>query len=435
MIKFPAEVKRVLKILADKGYMAYSVGGCVRSAMSGKKPVDWDITTSARLEQLKELFPDARVLSEKYSVIRIDSYNEETGEDGIIVDIATFRKDGVYSNGRRPETVSFVDTIEEDLSRRDFTINAMADNGFSFVDPYNGKSDMDERLIRTIGDPKERLLEDPVRMLRAIRIASEMDFDLSKSVYEVIRENYRELEKISIDRFRTEFVKILASEHAGKGLNMLMDTGIINLIFGDETVKHLTHREKSDLMILCKNISRSKAVPERRLGLLYTTLSERKALNAIARMNFDKVTEQHLVDAAKDLPRLFFCVNKEAIKKFIYEHESMERYNYLLNLEKAQRLVFDYDSETKIRGKMYFLDEIIANNEPIFVEDLAIDGDDLLEAGICEEGEEVGKMLRMIVEHVHSNPNKNNRTELLALAKKYKKNKLSAITRNIKWSR
>ena len=122
------------------------------------------------------------------------------------------------------------------------------------------------------------------------------------------------------------------------------------------------------------------------------------------------------------------------LKKFIYERD-MDRYNYLANLEKAQRIVFDYDSETKIKSKMYLLEEIHALGEAIFVEDLAIDGNDLIEAGICSSDEEVGKMLSMLVEKIHIKPNLNKRSELLKLAKLYKRNKLAAMTRGIKWTR
>ena len=122
------------------------------------------------------------------------------------------------------------------------------------------------------------------------------------------------------------------------------------------------------------------------------------------------------------------------LKKFIYERD-MDRYNYLANLEKAQRIVFDYDSETKIKSKMYLLEEIHALGEAIFVEDLAIDGNDLIEAGICNSDDEAEKMLSMLVEKIHIKPNLNKRSELLKLAKLYKRNKLAAMTRGIKWTR
>lgn len=440
MIKIPKEVKRIIKTLEDEKFKAYTAGECVRDSLAGLKPCDWDVATSASLEDLKRLFPDASIVSEKFSVIRMDFiddvYDREgdfVGEEGIIVDVATFRKSGVYADGGKADTVQFADTIEGDLTRREFTMNALADNGYDLIDPFGGREDIKNRLIKTIGDPSESFRDDPVRMLKAIRYAAELDFDLTQSVYEAICANYRLLEKISIDRFRNEFVNTLSAAHAGKGLGLIMDTGIINLILGDDVVKNLTRREKNDLVVLSQNIDRSKQVPERRLGLFYITMDKKRALPSIEKFNFDSKTRQHLIDAVHDMPKLYFTSTKEMLKKFIYER-GMDRYNYLANLEKAQRIVFDYDSETKIKSKMYLLEEIHALHEPIFPEDLAIDGNDLIEAGICEAGE-TDKMLGMLVEKIHIKPNLNTRSELLKLAKLYKRNKLAAMTRGVKWVR
>ena len=440
MIKIPKEVKRIMKTLEDRQFKAYAAGECVRDSLAGLKPYDWDVATSAGLADLKELFPDAKIVSEKYSVVRMEFVDEIfdregdfVGEEGVIVDVSSFRKGTVAAGGIAPDKVDFAQTIEEDLSGRVFTMNALADNGYDLVDPFGGREDIKNRLIKTIGDPAESFKEDPVRMLRAIRFAAELNFDLTQSVYEAICANYRLLEKISIDRFRNEFVKTLSAANAGKGLSLIMDTGIINLILGDDVVGRLTRREKNDLMILPQNIDRSKQVPERRLGLFYITMDKKRAMPSIEKFNFDSKTRQHLVDAVHDMPKLYFTSTKEMLKKFIYERD-MDRYNYLANLEKAQRIVFDYDSETKIKSKMYLLEEVHALNEPIFPEDLAIDGNDLVEAGICQP-EETEKMLRMLVEKTHIKPNLNKRSELLKLAKLYKKNKLAAMTRGIKWTR
>ena len=440
MIKTPKEVKRIMKTLGDEKFKAYTVGECVRDSLAGLKPYDWDVATSAGFEDLTRLFPEAKVISRKYSVIRMEFIEEVfdregdfVGEEGIIVDVSTFRKSSLYGESGKTDEVQFAETIEEDLDRREFTMNALADNGYDLVDPFGGREDIKNRLVKTIGDPGESFREDPVRMLKAIRMAAELDFDLTQSVYEAICANYRLLEKISIDRFRNEFVKTLSAAHAGKGLGLIMDTGIINLVLGDEVVKKLTRREKSDLVVLSQNIDRSKQVPERRLGLFYITMDKKRAMPSIEKFNFDSKTRQHLVDAVSDMAKLYFTSTKEMLKKFIYER-GMDRYNYLANLEKAQRIVFDYDSETKIKSKMYLLEEIHALHEPIFPEDLAIDANDLIEAGICDE-KEADKMLSMLVEKIHIKPNQNKRSELLKLAKLYKRNKLAAMTRGIKWTR
>jgi len=440
MIKIPKEVKAIIERLEKENFKAFVTGEAAGDSLAGLRPYGWDVSTSAGFEDLKRIFDEAEVVSEKFSVIRLEFLNvvtDESGEEaeeGIIVDVSTFRKGGVYADGKKQETVEFAQTIEEDLARRDFTMYAIADSGHQVIDPYDGFNDIKKKIVRTVGEPAETFVEDPARMLKAIRIASELDFDLTQGVFEAIRSNYRLLEKISVDRFRNEFVRILAAPHAGKGLNMILDTGIINLILGEEVVNNLTKREKNDLVILSQNIDRSKQVAERRLGLFYTIIDKKKAVPSIEKFNFDEKTHQYLIDAVHDMPKLYFAQTKELLKKFIYQH-GMDRYNYLANLEKAQRIVFDYDSDTKIKSKMYLLEEIHALREPIFIDDLTVDANDLIEVGLCDTVEEGEKLLGLVVEKLHQYPLKNKRDEILKLAKKYKNNKIAAATRKIRWVR
>lgn len=169
MIKLPKEVSGIIRTLESAGYQAYCVGGCVRDSLLGITPIDWDISTNALIPELRQLFPEGNVLSEKFGVIRLDFTKDKSDDDGIIADIATFRVEGPYSDFRRPDEVRFVDSIEEDLARRDFTVNALADNPKEIlVDPYGGREDLHAKLIRAVGDPEKRFEEDPSRMLREI---------------------------------------------------------------------------------------------------------------------------------------------------------------------------------------------------------------------------------------------------------------------------
>ena len=430
MIKLPKEVAKIMKTLTDAKQEAFAVGDCVRDALLGRKPVGWDIATDAPLDKLKELFPEAQVHSQKYSILRMEfieeHYDDEgkfAGEDGIIVDIGTYRRGGL----------TFSDKIEDEVARRAFTINAIADNPYKIVDPYNGREDIKKKLIRTTRPAEELFREDPIQMMKAIHYAAELDFDLTKDVFEAIANNYRLLESVSIDKIRDEFTETITASHGGKGLNMIMDTGILNIILGADVVAHLSNREKSDLMILSQNIDKTYQVPERRLGLFYTCVSRKKAAPSIDKLNFDSATYQHLTDAVRDMAKLYFTAQPEELKRFIYER-GWDRYQYLANLEKAQRIVFDYHSDTKIKSKMYMIDEFKRKGEAVFVEDLAIDANDLIEAGICTT-DNAGKMLSMLVETIHVKPNLNDYKELLKLAKKYKKSKFAAMTRGVKWLR
>ena len=420
MIKLPKDVKDVLAKLSKEGFRAYCVGGCVRDSLCGLKPSDWDIATNARYDDLKRLFPEFKTLSEKYSVVRnVFVVGNEPDEEELTIDIATFRQDGVYSDARKPDTVTFVDTLEEDLPRRDFTINALGDNGFEFIDTFGGRDDIKNKIIKTIGNPSERFKEDPVRMLRAIRLASELDFDLSKDVFDAIKANYMDLTKISLDRFRSEFIKIMGASNAGRGLNIIIDTGILNLILSGNDARHLTRREKQDLMLICKNAKDTKPVAERRLGLIYSILSPRKAKASIKKMQYDPELTQHLLDATNLMPKFFYCVNEKALKKFIFKYGE-ERFNYCFNLEKAQRIAFEVDIRMKLEAKVHFLNEINEQRQVVFPEDLRIDENDLIENGIVKDMKSAQLIILWLTEVCHNKNQWNDRAKLLEKAKTYK---------------
>lgn len=437
LVRLPKEVGKVMTRLQEAGFDAYVVGECVRDSILGRKPFGWDVTTNATLEDLKTVFPEAEVFSEKFGVIRLE-YIEETKvegevvEVGVIVDIATYRKDAKFANGLLVDS-SRAETIEDDLSHRDFTINAIAENHSSLADVYEGKEDIRKKLVRTVGDADKMFKEDPVKMIKAIRLCAELDFDLHKGAYNAILENYELLENANPNKIRNEFEMLIAGEAAGKGLNMLLDTGLIASVLGSDIFAKLTKREKSDLAILSQNIDKTQPVMERRLGLFYACIDKKRSKPAIERLNYDEKTRQHLIDAVTDMAKLYFTATAPALKKFIYER-GWERYEYLANLEKAQRIIFEYFSDTKIMSKLYILEDIKKYREPIFVEDLFIDANDLVEAGICKP-EKAEALLKMLVEECHMHPRKNTREKLLELARTYSKHKIIAWFRGIHFAK
>ena len=427
MIKMPKEVKEIIRALRDKGYEAYAAGICVRSCLAGEKPLDWDVNTNAGLDAIKEIFPEGEVVSEKFSVVRL--YGNEDAEDQIITDIGTFRMKTAEDG-----TVPFTDDVKEDLRRRDFTVNAMADNGFEFIDEFGGRSDMQAKLVRTIGSADELFRKEPVKMLKALRITASLGYDLTKDVYEAILKNHALVRDLPVKNLRGDFMAIMGGPSGGKALNMIVDMGMLPYIIGEAGEK-LSGREKSDLMTLCQNMDKTKPIASRRMGALISILSEKKGLSVIDRLDFTGKIRLNLTDVAKDLPSFHFAQQPAAYKKFIYEHEPMERSDYLLNLQKALMIIFDYSIETKVKSKMYLLNEFERNNEPIFVEDLVINAEDLMEEGISDDPEECDKLLHMLVERLHIEPKKNTRRDLLELAKKYKKNKMAAYLRGVSWIR
>ncbi len=426
MIKLPGKVCRIIRTLEAEKWATYAVGGCVRDSLLGIAPTDWDLATRADSEEVLRLLPEAKLLSETYRVVRIPL------EEGN-VDVVTFRLEGPYSDRRRPDWVRPAETIEEDLARRDFTINALADSPERpLVDPYGGREDIKSRLIRCIGEPERRFAEDPLRMLRAVRLAAELGFDLHRSTFEGILACRELAGGLSADRIRWELVRLVNGEHAGKGLRMLMGTGLLGAVIGEELAGRMTGRELANYELLAENIHKTMRVPQRRLGLFYTVLEGDRALRAVKRLAYSGSMEQSLADAVLLTPQLHFLTNKYDLKRFMLRY-GRERYAYLHDLTKAQRLVYDHDAH-KIMARTAILEDIERFKEPIFAEDLAITGQDLLDAGIAE-GEDVGKLLLMLVDVVHMKPRLNTREQLLKYAGKFSRSKLSAATRNIRFIR
>lgn len=437
LVKLPREVGKVMTRLQEAGFEAYVVGECVRDSILGRKPFGWDVTTNATLEDLKNVFPEAEVFSEKFGVIRLEYIEEakvdgEMVEVGVIVDVAPYRKDAKFANGLLVDSTR-AETIEDDLSHRDFTVNAIAENHSTLADAFDGKEDIRKKLIRTVGDADKMFKEDPIKMIRALRLCSELGFDLHKGAYDAIVANYKLLETADVNKIREEFKLLMAGEAAGKGMNMLLDTGLVAIILGEDILQKLTKREREDLTLLSENIEKTQPVTERRLGLFYACIDKKRSKPAIERLNYDEKTKQHLIDAVTDMAKLYFTATGPALKKFIYER-GWERYEYLASLEKAQRIIFEYFSDTKILSKIYLLEDIKKYREPIFVEDLFIDANDLVEAGICDR-EKADKILKMLVEECHIHPRKNTREKLLELAKTYSKHKIIAWFRGIHFAK
>lgn len=448
MIKLPKEVNGVLRTLEIKGYETYVVGGCIRDSLIGLKPLDWDITTTATLNDLKQIFPEAQVLSEEYSVIRLifshvqEYVSMETAEiqenpaaleEALVVDIATSRVEGVYSDYIRPDLVTFTTKIEEDLERRDFTMNAIAYNPQrTLSDPYEGRQAIKDKQIKVIGVPAVRFEENPIRMLRAVRFAAELDFNLEPSIYEAILDKAPLLLQIPVETIRAQFEKIIVSQNTGKGLNLLIETGLMTYILGPEVSNSLSKKELGDLNTYVNNIDKTKDVRIRRLALLYKCFDLKRAVAAIEYLKFNEKDEHALLDGVHLVDKLYFITNKYEMKKFLVDY-GMQRYEFLENLAKAQRIVYDLPVN-KVYSRKYVLDNIKEFNEPIFVEDLAIDGNDIIQAGIAT-GENIGKLLNMLLDIVHMKPNLNTKEELLSYARQFSKNKIAASLRKIRFIR
>jgi tRNA nucleotidyltransferase (CCA-adding enzyme) len=423
MIKLPKDINKMIHEIEKAGFEAYIVGGSLRDGLLGQTPKDWDIATNAPAEQLKQLFPDAEVISEKCNVFSVTMGELEA-------QVAPFRIDGQYSDYRRPDDVIFTDKAGEDLKRRDFTINAMmASPQRGIIDPFGGRQDLKARQIKTVGEPGKRFTEDPYRILRGIRFAAQLDFDIESATLQGMKDKVHLLAHISVDRIRDEFIKIITAKNSKKGLSLLIATGALPYILGEECVTGASKAERSDFTILTENIDRSKTDKEYRLGLIFICFKTEKAMRAIQKLHFDSDLEHKLQAAVLFLEELSFINHRVDLKQFIYK-VGYETYQYLENLAKQQRKVYDF-TEYKIRNRMTIFKDIEKNQEPIFLEDLAVSGHDLMELGL--KGQEIGKMLGMLLDVVHKSPRENTKEALMKKAMGFQKNPIKALLRKVRW--
>jgi tRNA nucleotidyltransferase (CCA-adding enzyme) len=427
VIKFDKDVLRTLKTLEKEGFETYAAGECVRGQIMGEKVYDWDLLTKAPLADLQRIFPDCQLLDEGKQSIRLDFTYEVPARD---------EDEPVVIDGCIVDVRNFEGTIEEALKEMVFTVNAIADNPErTLVDPYGGRDDIRARLIRTVESCEEVFEKEPIHMLEAVRIAAELDFDLHKSIFEAIGNHWRVLlaqtDSGDVASVREEFENLLISDHAGKGLKMLTGTGLMAVILGEDVAGRMSMSDTNAFKTVCDNIDKTRPVRTRRLGLVYTAITKKRALAAIERLQFDKKTEEHLKDGVERIIDINFLNTDMEFKKFLFKYGN-ERYNYLHNLSKAMRIVYDQPS-LKIESRNYMMKKIISGNEPVFVEDLVIDANDIMEAGITDSAEKAAELLEQVAALVHKNPANNHRDVLLKYAKKYSKNKLAAKTRYVKW--
>ncbi|WP_425756752.1 hypothetical protein ACPW7J_04105 [Ihubacter sp. rT4E-8] len=426
MIKFDKDVSAALRILDKAGFETYAAGDCVRDAIRGEIVWDWDLYTRAKMEDLVKLLPDGVCAKDKNGeFLRMDFTYEVKPKD---------ESEESFIEGSVLDVHPLEGSIEDFLAGRAFTVNALADNPErGFLDPYGGREDLKKHLIRAIGDPAKLFQEKPICMMEAVRLAAEMDCDLQQNIYDAIVSNWRLLLDYNIAEIRDELELLVVCEHAGKGLSMLAESGLMAVVLGEEIAGKMSMSDMNAFKILCKGIDKTKPVRTRRLGLLYATLSEKKGLAAIKRMQFDPKTKMHLDDAMTEVIKINFLNDEPSFKRYLCEH-GLERYEYVHNLSKAQRIVFDHPS-LKIESRNYKMKTIMAQNEPVFVEDLVIDANDIIAAGITDSPEKAEELLKLVVAVVHREPAKNEREVLLKAARKYARNKFAAKTRYIKWAR
>ena len=427
MLKLPGYIEKIMAEFRKEGYACFVVGGAVRDMMAGEKPWDWDLATDAPLGNVLKIFPKATVISEELSVVRIRSAENEKNDEADLgyADVARLRKEKYAPESFGiPSEIIFTDSIESDLERRDFTVNAMACSvEGKLIDPYGGADDVSKRVLKMVGEPLIRLEEDPVRILRAIRLVAERNYSLSGSLQRAITEKADLLIHISKDRVRDEFVRIVTGENAAKAIEAAEDAGVLKWITGiDKPLKRLNPLQilDSDNYL---NISERKVATLKDYRILlslcvfYRRYSEEDALEAVEYLNYSGKTAKVIKDAIMTGNRLSNISDKFELKEYIAEY-GFEFYDLMEDV-----LRFEEESVSKTakmrRARLEAAAEIQRENEPLTVKDLAVKGDDITKLGAT--GKTVGLVLEHLAKQVRRNPEINDREKLLKIAEEMMK--------------
>lgn len=437
-ITLPEKVTAIIENLQLHGYEAYAVGGCVRDSVLARTPQDWDITTSARPEEIKTLFLRTVDTGIEHGTVTVLLGKES-------YEVTTYRIDGAYEDGRHPKEVVFTRSLEEDLKRRDFTINAMAYNDdVRLVDPFGGMKDLNHHLIRCVGDPMERFSEDALRILRAVRFSAQLAFPIEQNTAEAIKKLAPSLKKISAERIQAELVKLLTSDHPER-IQDAYELGITKVILPewDEMVgvkqnsKHHVYDVAEHTIQSMVNIKNDKIL---RLTMLFhdmgkvmmkTTdengydhfkghalISEGIARSVLHRLKFDN-------DTIKKVTRLV-CYHDYRIEvtpqnvRRAMNRIGVDLFPYYLAVQMADvKAQSSYHRRKKIEDIIAMRElyqETLLEDHCITLKGLAVTGKDLMELGM-KPGRELGSALNELLEWVIDEPDCNKKEILCEFIK------------------
>ena len=387
-IRIPEQVNSILETIQGAGYETYVVGGCVRDALLGREPHDWDITTSALPGQVKKLFPRTIDTGLKHGTVTV-----MCGAVGY--EVTTFRVDGVYEDGRHPKEVTFTPSLEEDLKRRDFTINAMAYDGRGgLIDLFGGQKDLERGLIRAVGDPAQRFSEDALRIMRAVRFSAQLGYEIEEATLKAASDLAPNLQKISAERIREELEKTLMS---------------VSLVRKDRVLR---------LSMLLHDMGKPacRTTDEKGIDHFYghADVGYEMARSILKRLKYDNATIRQVLPIVKwhDMQvRLTEPAVRRAVVKI-----GEDLFPLFLEVKQADMLAqstFQREEKQEILdtlGGLY--SRIIERGDCLNLKDLTVKGSDLIALGI-RPGKEMGTILTQMLEDVLNVPEHNNKEYLV----------------------
>lgn len=437
-INIPNNINKVLETLMNNGYEAYVVGGCVRDSILNRVPKDWDVTTNALPEDVIKLFDKTIPTGLKHGTVTVVINNEN-------IEVTTYRIDGDYLDNRKPESVIFTNNLQEDLARRDLTINAMAYNYKNgLIDIFNGLEDINDKVIRFVGNPNLRIEEDALRMLRAIRFSSQLGFKLDFRGYTAIRSNAQSILNISNERIQSELNKILLSDHMNVGLHLLDSTNLLTCILPELIKCKIPQNNPYHIYSVFEHSLCATTCIENELHLKLAALfhdigkpycisidedgihhfygheheSARIAYDILRSLRYDNKTINHVILLIK-FHDVTIGENKKSIKRLLNKLKGdSELFKDLLKLKSAdilsQNPKYTKDRLIKLQNVECILNQILTEQQAFTVKDLNISGYDLLEIGF--KGKEIGIVLNKLLDRVIEDEELNIHAKLYSLA-------------------
>ncbi|MFA7252358.1 MAG: HD domain-containing protein [Candidatus Paceibacterota bacterium] len=451
-LNIPSEVLTVVKTLKNKGFEAYLIGGCVRDILLGRKPKDWDVTTDAVPEEIISSFEDT-FYENNYGTVGV--VNEEAKDETLkVIEVTPYRLEAEYSDNRRPDHVTFSKKLEDDLQRRDFTINAIAFDPIEekYFDYYQGQDDLKDKILRTVGEPHDRFTEDGLRILRAVRIATEIGFEIDKKTEKAIISNANLLTNIAKERIRDEFARIVMSDNPMDGLVLSHKLGLMPYIVPElekavsieQSRSHVYDVFEHSLRAL-QHASSKKYTLEMRLAALFHDIGkpvsrrwdkgqniwtfyghEVVGAKMVEKILTDLRFSKKVIEKVVKLVRwhMFFAdteqISLSAVRRII---SSVGRDNIwdLMNLRGCDRMGMGRPKESPYRLRKYHSMVEEAMTDPISVGMLKLDGKGIMDTTKEAPGPKIGFILHALLEEVLDNPTLNTEEYLKKRAKELAK--------------
>jgi len=456
MIPLPQNAQFIIDTLTKHNYKAYAVGGSVRDIIMGKSTSGWDFTTDATPPKILKLFPDS-FYDNQYGTVGIKIYSSTNNQSvntevEDVYEITTFRSDVGYTDRRHPDAVIWGKSLEGDLARRDFTINAIAYDGKTLFDPYNGISDIEKKVIRAVGNPIERFSEDALRMMRAVRIASELGFTIEGETFQAIKTSSSLITSISAERIRDELLKLMKSPYASDGILILKNTDILSAILpeldtsfatpqkspkrhhlydvGMHSVMSLKYCPSTDPIIrlatLLHDIGKPPTIQQDSEGVItfynHELIGTKIVKSICMRLRLSKKDTDKIITLVRWHQ---FSVDERqtdsALRRFI-RRVGQENLQDILALRIGDRLGGGA-SETSWRLELFKkrLEEV--QKQPFSIKDLQVNGFDVMKIFNCKPGPIVGSTLEQLFQKVDEGGLANNRELLLSKIEEMKPTK------------